>query len=322
LLPAAPGHGDGDVKVMTYNLNNGSDLIPLLSATTPQAISGAVSEVLAEVQASDIPDRALDLAHVIAAAHPDLVGVQEASVWTVNGVVRYDVLGSVMAALARDGQHYAVVAKANAFGGQLPDAQGDIVGLQDQNAILARTDLPAQRFQISNPQSGFFAAHLDLPLPGLPQPVPALDSWVSVDVTMRGHPFRFLDTHLDSNSPLVNDAQARELVANVTHSPLPVIVAGDFNADASGAGSPTYSDLIHGGFGDAWSQVHPGQPGFTWGQADAASPGLQLNQRIDMVLYYGHFKVDHSRLVGNHKDKVTGLFPSDHLGVVATLDLP
>jgi endonuclease/exonuclease/phosphatase family metal-dependent hydrolase len=215
-----------------------------------------------------------------------------------------------------------VVAKADAFGGQLPDAQGDIVGLQDQNAILARTDLPAHQFQISNPQSGFFAAHLDLPLPGLPQPVPALDSWVSVDVALRGHRFRFLDTHLDSNSPLVNDAQARELVADVAQSPLPIIVAGDFNADGSGAGSPTYSDLIHGGFGDAWTQVHPKKAGFTWGLEDAASPGLQLNQRIDMVLYFGPFTVDNSRLVGGHKDRASGLFPSDHLGVVATLDLP
>jgi hypothetical protein len=311
-----------DVKVMTYNLNNGSDLIPLLTAQTPQDIPGAVSEILAEVQSSDIPDRAVALAHEITAALPDLVGVQEASVWSVNGVVRYDVLGSLMAALAKDGQHYALISTVNAFGGQLPDAQGEIVGLQDQNAILARTDLPGGQLQISNSQSGFFAAHLDLPIPGLPAPVPALDSWQSVDVTLRGHSFRFMNTHLDSNSPAINDAQAQELVAAVAQASLPVILVGDFNAPAQGAGSPTYNDLVQGGFQDAWSQVHPQDPGLTWGQADAASPTLQLNQRIDLILFLGNVKADGSWLVGNHLSHKTDLFPSDHLGVVAVLDLP
>jgi endonuclease/exonuclease/phosphatase family metal-dependent hydrolase len=277
-----------------------------------------------QVTASDIPDRAVALAKVIAAAHPDLIGVQEGTVWTVNGVTRYDVLGSLMDALARDGQHYAVVARANAFGGELPDAQGEVVGLQDQNAILARTDLPAGQFKVSNPQSGYFAAHLELPIPGAPAPLPALDSWLSVDVKVHGDKFRFMTTHLDSTSPAVNDAQARELVAGLAKMKLPVILAGDFNAQADGAGSATYSDLLKGGFHDAWSQVHPDRPGYTWGQPDAASPDIKLNQRIDLVLYHGKFKVDSTVLVGNHQADQTpsGLWPSDHRGVEAKLDLP
>ncbi len=321
LVPAVPDPAGADVKVMTYNLNNGSDLIPLLAVQSAQDVPGAVSQVLQQVQASDIPDRAVALAHVIATAHPDLVGVQEASVWSVNGAVRYDVLGSLMAALAADGAHYAVVARANAFGGQLPDAQGEIVGLQDQNAILARTDLPPGRFQVSDPTSGAFAAELMLPIPGLPQPVPEVDSWVSVDVQMRGEQFRFVTTHLDSVSPLINEAQARELVADLAGTSIPVILAGDFNAQAAGAGSPTYNDLLQGGFQDAWSATHPTDPGYTWGQADAASPGLALDQRIDLVLYRGAVTADSSRLVGGHKSHRTDLFPSDHLGVVATLDV-
>jgi endonuclease/exonuclease/phosphatase family metal-dependent hydrolase len=322
-LPHAPPDGHGDLTVMTYNLNNGSDLIPLLTAQTPQAIPGAVSAVLAEVTASDIPDRAVALAKVIATAHPDLVGVQEATVWSVNGVTRYDVLGSLVNALARQGQYYAVAAKVNAFGGALPDAQGEIVGLQDQNAILVRTDLPLRQFHVSNPQSGFFLAHFDLPLPGLPQPVPALDSWVSVDVTMHGNRFRFMDTHLDSISPAVNAAQAQELVALVQHSARPVILVGDFNASAEGAASPTYSELVHGGLYDAWTARHV-DAGLTWGPTAPDAPKLDLSQRIDLILFHGEFKVDRSRLVGNHlRDRTPlGLWPSDHLGVVATLDLP
>jgi endonuclease/exonuclease/phosphatase family metal-dependent hydrolase len=324
ILPTPDIDHHREVTVMTYNLNNGSDLIPLLAAQTPQAVPRAVSQVLAEVTSSDIPDRAVGLAHGIASAHPDLVGVQEASVWTVNGVTRYDVLGSLMKELARDGQHYAVAARVDAFGGQLPDAQGEIVGLQDQNAILVRTDLPRKQFQISNAQSGFFSAHLELPIPGLPQPVPALDSWVSVDVTMRGEHFRFYNTHLDSTSPLVNEAQAREITALVDAAPLPVILVGDFNASAEGAGSPTYSDLLNGGLQDAWSLLHPGSAGLTWGPTPPADPKLELQQRIDLVLFHGNFEADRSARVGGRwSDRAhSGLWPSDHLGVVATLDLP
>ena len=314
----------GDVTVMTYNLNNGSDLIPLFSVTSAGQIPGAVSQVLAEVTASDIPDRAIALAHVIEASHADLIGVQEASVWSVNGVTRYDVLGDVMKALAHDGAHYRVASTVNAFGGQLPDAQGDYIGLQDQNAILVRTDLPARQFQVTNAQSGFYAASFDLPLPGLPQPLPALDSWQSVDVTMHGDSFRFFNTHLDSTSPLVNDAQANELVALVQASPLPVILVGDFNAQANGAGSQTYSDLLQGGLQDAWSQIHPADPGLTWGATSPSDPNLQLSQRIDLVFFFGQFSTDSAHRVGNHMwhHGHTRLWPSDHLGVVATLDLP
>jgi endonuclease/exonuclease/phosphatase family metal-dependent hydrolase len=325
--PVAP-HGEGerhrDVTVMTYNLNNGSDLLPLFSVTKPQDIPGAVSQVLAEVTASDIPDRAVALAHVIEASHADLIGVQEASVWSVNGVTRFDLLGDVMKALAHDGAHYRVASTVNAFGGQLPDAQGQIVGLQDQNAILVRTDLPARQFQVANVQTGFYTARFNLPLPGLPQPIPALDSWQSVDVTLHGERFRFFNTHLDSDSPLVNDAQAKELVALVGKSPLPVIVVGDFNAEASGAGSPTYSDLTRGGLHDAWSQSHPGDPGLTWGATPPSDPKLQLSQRIDLIFSRGPFTVDSATRVGNHREGhgQAKLWPSDHLGVVVTLDLP
>ena len=78
VVPSASHFGHPEsVTVMTYNLNNGSDLIPLFSVQSPEQIPAAVSQVLAEVDSSNIPARAVALAHVIEAAHPDLVGVQE-----------------------------------------------------------------------------------------------------------------------------------------------------------------------------------------------------------------------------------------------------
>jgi hypothetical protein len=280
--------------------------------------------VLAEVTASNIPARAVALAHVIESAHPELIGVQEASVWSVNGAVRYDMLGDLMQALAHDGAHYRAASTVNAFGGQLPDAQGEIVGLQDQNAILVRTDLPPGQLQVSSAQSGFYTARFSLPLPGLPAPIPALDSWQSVDVKMQGDRFRFFNTHLDSDSPLVNEAQSIELGVKVATSPLPVIVVGDFNASAEGAGSPTYHDLLAWGLHDAWTASHPKDPGLTWGPSEPSDPHLTLVQRIDWILSRGGFEVEDSHLVGgNPADRTpSGLWPSDHLGVVTTFELP
>jgi endonuclease/exonuclease/phosphatase family metal-dependent hydrolase len=326
--PAADGHVG--VSVMTYNLNDGSDLVPILTvlaqdqnnpAQLQTDLPNAVSAVLAEVTASNIPERAQALATEIGRAHPDLVGVQEATVWSVNGTPRFDMLTSLVDALQAQGLPYALVQTAPAFGGALPDAQGDLVGLQDQNAILVRTDLPPAALSLANEQTGYFTAHLDLPIPGVGV-LPALRSWQSVDVTSHGQTFRFINTHLESNDPTVNDAQAKELLAGPANTSLPVILVGDFNAAANGAGSPTYHDVIAGGFEDAWREARGYQFGYTFGR-DITAPTYTLNQRIDLILFRGPVEAERAHRVGsNPADRTpSGLWPSDHLGVEATLEL-
>ena len=54
---------------------------------------------------------------------------------------------------------------------------------------------------------------------------------------------------------------------------------------------------------------------------DAMAAPAHLDQRIDLVLFHGKFEVDSSTRVGGRRMHA-GLWPSDHLGVVATLDLP
>jgi hypothetical protein len=199
LAPLGDLNQRGAVNVMTYNLDDGADLTPILTDVFtghPEQIPQAVSALWAEVQSTDIPARAQAVAGEIAAAHPDLVGLQEATVWTVNGVPQYDMLTSLVNALAARGQHYAIAEKDPAFAGALPDVNNNLIGVQDQEAILVRTDLPKGRLRVSDAQSGTFAAHLSLPLPGLPGPLPVVRGWGSVDVQMRGQRFRFINTHL------------------------------------------------------------------------------------------------------------------------------
>jgi hypothetical protein len=83
--------------------------------------------------------------------------------------------------------------------------------------------------------------------------------------------------------------------------------------------------VINAGFLDAWKQKRAADPGFTCCQA----PNLQntvslLNHRIDLVLFRGAFGIADIHLVGNSSTDRTpsGLWPSDHAGVVATMLIP
>ena len=84
-----------------------------------------------------------------------------------------------------------------------------------------------------------------------------------------------------------------------------------------------YQELIAGGLTDAWNKD---DPGFTYGQdPDLLNPDSKLSYRIDLILYRGgsnaDFNVENIELVGDKQaDKTpSGLWPSDHAGVVATL---
>ena len=70
------------------------------------------------------------------------------------------------------------------------------------------------------------------------------------------------------------------------------------------------------------SQARPGDPGFTCCQdADLLNPTSKLSERIDLVLFRGNFSAIHADIVGDNPANRTssGLWPSDHAGVVATL---
>src|SRR6185436_11564855 len=121
--PAAAGEGRNDraVTVMTRNLYFGADLAPAISAQTVPELIGAVTHIFGVVQASNIPARAEALAAEIAAAQPDVVGLQEAVLWRSQfppdfgpspnaTTVEFDFLQSLLEGLAARGAAYAVVA--------------------------------------------------------------------------------------------------------------------------------------------------------------------------------------------------------------------
>lgn len=329
---AQSGAGKGTVKVMTYNLNEGSDFVEVLSAQSYPAFLQAVDTTLAEVDASNPSVRMQAIAHQITMEQPDLVGLQEVSTWLVGDpsapTVRYDMLKELMAALQAQGQHYKVVVVIPEF--VLAGPQTDLTNwlfVQDTDVMLAKADKSA--LVLSNIQSGHYNTLLSLPT--VAGPVTITRGWGSADVSLHGQQFRFIVTHVENyiaQAPLtllIQEAQAKELADGPAYEMnMPVIIAGDFNADALGndASIATWNEMRSFGIADAWAARYPKEVAPTWPLLDSSPSKSSAFQRIDYIWTLGDVRPLNLSQVGvAPHDKVKGLWPSDHAGVRATLQL-
>src|SRR5262245_25669429 len=78
-------HARDTLVVMTQNQYLGADLTPLGAAfPDPVAINAAVLALLAQIKATNFPERARALAEDIAAHQPEVVGLQEVFNFTLN----------------------------------------------------------------------------------------------------------------------------------------------------------------------------------------------------------------------------------------------
>jgi endonuclease/exonuclease/phosphatase family metal-dependent hydrolase len=321
---------DGSIRLITQNMDEGTDFIELSAARTPAQFVAAVTTTYNNILATKPAERAAAMAREIARQRPDLVALQEASVlWTGSGgpatTVRSDLLQSLLDALAGLGQPYVAVAIVPGFDAQAPSTLGFDVRLTTQDAILVRADLQSE-LKVSNLQIQEFGVRAEAQTAVGPLVNP--NGWAAIDVRTRRSGFRFVTTHLDAGSPAVRVAQAGELLLTAANTSLPVIIAGDFNIDADSSLDPSfpgYQAVINAGFTDAWRSKRAPDPGFTCCQAqNVLNPTSLLNQRIDLVLFRGAFGVADISLIGNRPADRTssGLWPSDHAGVAATLLLP
>ncbi len=84
-----------------------------------------------------------------------------------------------------------------------------------------------------------------------------------------------------------------------------------------------FLDLIAARFVDAWSVTNPDDPGYTrpLHLEDSLTASATPVDRIDLVLLLNKVSANDAALVGNDPGDLTdsGLWPSDHAGVVATV---
>jgi endonuclease/exonuclease/phosphatase family metal-dependent hydrolase len=326
-----PFAGDRQVTVMTQNLYLGTDLNPIFGAPSLPAMFAAVGAGWLQVQSNDFPARAQAIADQIADAQPDLVGLQEAELYrtdfppdgpaTPAETVAYDFIQLLVDALAQRGLSYEPAAVFNGTDVELPAGLPPTLDVRfaDRVTMLARTDERTADLKLSNAQAGTYPTALHLNT--VAGPITAPRGWVSVDVKIRGKSFRLVTTHLEAFSPLVRTAQAAELLADPADTTLPVVAVGDFNS-GPGTDFGAYDTMLAGGFSDAWPGANGA--GLTCCHATDLHNPSPLTKRVDLVFTRGGFETVSADVVGEEPGDRTasGLWPSDHAGVVATLRLP
>lgn len=343
MLSAAPVHPPSaagrDLTVMTQNLYLGADIGKLAQAQSLLELPGIVNELWETVQKTDFPKRAEAIADEIAAAQPQLIGLQEAALWRVQEQgdwylpgggtpatdVKYDFIQILIDELAERGLSYKVASSVQEtdieFPNALPIGPWSDIRYTDRDAILARTDIPASQLKIEGTDAGLFNQTLPLPLPGgAVLEVPR--GWTSVDAKVRGKTVHVVEAHTETFSELVQYAQIQELIVGPADSDLPTILMGDFNSDADATPPWLGYQMLRGaGFDDVWSETQIG-PGPTWG-TDELVRDLDLTQRLDLVLFKNGIKAQSSQLVLKPlPSSPTGpLWASDHAGLVATVEI-
>lgn len=330
--------GSRPVKVMTRNLYLGADLAPAIEASTPAEVLAAGAAVFSVVRRTNFPERAVALAREIADADPVLLGLQEVATWYSGPVgdpapattVEYDFLEVLLRELAAAGAPYEVVRVQDEADIEAPAGAPYFrdYRLVQRDAVLVRAGA-GDEVRLGEARSGHFLTTLVVPT-GAGRLYAVRRGWVAVDATVNGRSFRFVNTHLEAFHPLIRLGQALELVAPggpVGSAPGDVVLVGDLN---SGPELPVpenrlaFLALVAAGMADTWRAVHPADPGYTAGFGellDDDAGAAALEHRVDHVMARGSVGVVDSRRYGVDPDNRTpsGMWPSDHAGVMATL---
>ncbi|MGG0177564.1 endonuclease/exonuclease/phosphatase family protein [Gottfriedia acidiceleris] len=309
---------DLHLSFLTWNIYQGTDPALLINAT-PEQIPERVTQIFRLFLATNFTVRAKAIARAIASEKPDLIGLQEAQLWALIiptfRTITYDFIEILLEELERIGLEYEVAAQNRNFTIQLPDSNGNFVRLMNRDAILVRKE---KDFKVIKSQEANFQTNLIVPIGG--QPFTVIRGWSSVDVKKDGQVFRMINTHLDPAVEAIRNAQANEILQGPANTHLPVIITGDLNSIPN---STTYNLFINEGFQDVWNEVGEGSGPTCCQGPDLLNAVSSLILRIDYILFKNGWKPKEAELVGEEQsDRTrTGLWPSDHAGVSASLHL-
>jgi endonuclease/exonuclease/phosphatase family metal-dependent hydrolase len=353
------------VTVMTRNIYLGGNINRPVRAALERtgqdgvlALGHANYELHEVVNRTDFTTRSRLLAEEIAAARPDLVGLQEVALWRRGPMqldqigqpnatdVEYDFLATLVADLAERGINYQIIHvqelsdvegpafTGNPFNGIAGSAED--VRLTDRDVILVRSQAG---IQIEGSGGGHYAQRLAVKLGETTYSFVRGYAWA--DVAVGSQRLRFITTHLESQGSRLARAQAKELLNGPAgDTDLSTIIACDCNSNpaspAARAGIPIGSGAAYRlitndhGFSDLWLQW-PGRngAGHTAGLSelvDDEKPAFE--RRIDLVLARSapatQIVVSRADVTGDElsdQDPVSRLWPSDHAGVVVELQI-
>ena len=273
---------EGGVRVYTQNLYIGADVDKVIAAP-PAQLPAALLQALATFVATDYPSRAGRIADEIGVQKPDLIGLQEVSHLTVQGLgivgfpdIDVDFIPILGAQLAARGLQYDVVAVSPntdiTIPLPLPDGSFGVIALKDFDAILVRHGIASSSVVTKNFQAKFSTSLGPIPLD-------ILRGYAAADVTVRGRDYRFVSTHTEPRGTglPIQAAQTTELVSDLAGTTLPLIVVGDFNSKPSAPETEApYNQMLAAGYLDTWTRrnTEPGDGPTCCQIEDPTNPSL------------------------------------------------
>ena len=324
-IPAAPAMAGGDVTVMTRNIYLGADIIQLAAAPDEAAFKTAASGMWKTVQATNFPKRAPALAKEIKSAKPDLVGLQEATVWRTGPVgstptkVKYDYIKELLSALKKQKMEYTVVVKQQEFDFQGPTTN-EQVRITMYDAILKRKK--GSKVKVGKGSSANYKEALVVPTAVGPANVNR--GWTAVDASIGGTDFKFVNTHLEAYGAAIRAAQATELISAggpLADDSQSAILLGDLNSGPTSPAPDGYPVLTGAGFANVWGSKTDVR---TFGRNELLTAQDSGGSFIDHIMYRpsANFSVKSKKVIGNSAfQKKAPKWSSDHNGVVAKLSL-
>jgi endonuclease/exonuclease/phosphatase family metal-dependent hydrolase len=351
------------VTVMTRNIYLGGNITrPIRAALDRAGTDGVLAlghanhELREVVDRTDFTTRGKLLAEEIAAARPDLVGLQEVALWRHGPLqldqigkpnateIDYDFLATLVADLTNRGVRYQIVQvqqesdveapafTGNPFSGTAGSAED--IRLTDRDVILVRT---GSGIQIEASGGGQYSQQFTVKLGDINYPFVRGYAWA--DLAVGSTRLRFITTHLESQSAKLARAQAEDLLGGpAARTDLSTIIVCDCNSDPAspaahsavriGSGAAYRLITNDHGFRDLWLQQPGGaSPGNTASLSELANDETaDFGRRIDLVFAktapQQQMSVSRAEVTGDElsdRDPETNLWPSDHAGVVVQL---
>ena len=252
MAPVSPANADTQpIKVMSRNLYLGSD-VGVALAKIPN-MPAAAQFMWEQVQKTDFSKRKKILAAEIQSESPDVIGIQEATIWYCKAHFwssKTEVFNFTQELLSElDGEYiiaekdgvetnnpgYSIgpipfltkVSDAKTFQPLFGQNNADC-GFQIGDALLIKKSLRQYVNQVGN-------SEYDAVYKVVPTLMEIYRGYSWADITVQGANVRFVTTHLeslwDSNEVPKAADQARQLVKDLSNTKSPIVVIGDFNSD-------------------------------------------------------------------------------------------
>ncbi len=328
------------------------------AGATPQQVVGALAVATdytrGIVDQTNFPTRSKLLAREIASAKPDLVGLQEVALWRSGpleldkvGVpnaetVDYDFLAILLADLRAAGTPYVAEVVGKRADVESPSFTASMGNPRDirltmHDVILKRA---TNALKVTDTHDQKFTHNLAVEISGVTMDFSRGYQWV--DVTSGGTSFRFVNSHFEAFSSDLALAQGMQVVAEATARDRTTVFVCDCNSDPLLEKIKEHDTVPHkapydfitgddpgqGGYTDQWLEWADAEDGWTSGLSELVNDDSPagFDHRIDMVFSHTPdgraLVVDRGFITGNEladRDPATGLWPSDHAGVVLRL---